>query len=687
MFSHNPHILTAVISTLMAVASASAIGPQQESLGQAKAVASASAIEVSTGRISRAWKWTGAGWLTTAVRDLDGGREYSAPVGFACDWNLPGKLEDKTVGELVDCRITQSDDDGFSSKYLEVVSTVNYPAAALVVQHVIWVYPGATGIRTQLRVKAMDGYKPAGATAADQTVKSFGGTIIRPGARVDLLPLDFSVRNHRRYWGIFNDPGNRLHTSMPMLEEKVIHGFPLFQPEAITWASGEAVDFDGAGVMVVKESPKAVNQMAHLTGGFFSGAQGLQVTGWGLAPEEILPDRFRDSWATWTIVYSGDNDGMQRALKEFDAVRYPVMPERDAIILSNTWGPANPGGAQFTAEDVVLKEIPALAELGVDALQIDDGWQKAGGGPGASNFLPKYTNGWKDIKAAADKHDIRLGLWVAIRNANLDDLKTDIDQLGYVTWKADFDHLANRGDYEARIAKYRAVMKHAWGKTQFTLCPEYDDPRYGWYYCKEYGSIYFQNIQENLPAHLTFVPFQVLRQHWFMAKYFPSNKLQVMLQNPKRVNAGSSDANQHGHGYCFAMGLPFVPCFFQLAENLDAGGKQEIKAIIAAYKNARADIFTSTTYPIGDEPDNASWTGFQMTSTSTANTGHLLVFRELHNPQATAKVRLKFLAGKSLAVTNLLTGENSTLAVAADGTTTFTIPQAADFRLLHYRVR
>jgi len=69
------------------------------------------------------------------------------------------------------------------------------------------------------------------------------------------------------------------------------------------------------------------------------------------------------------------------------------------------------------------------------------------------------------------------------------------------------------------------------------------------------------------------VPYQVLRQRWFMARYFPSNKLQVMLQNPKRVRQDLSDVSQHGHGYCFAMGLPFVPCFFQLARNLDAAGR------------------------------------------------------------------------------------------------------------------
>ncbi len=97
-----------------------------------------------------------------------------------------------------------------------------------------------------------------------------------------------------------------------------------------------------------------------------------------------------------------------------------------------------------------------------------------------------------------------------------------------------------------------------------------------------------------------------------------------MLQNPKRTRKDLSDASQHSHGYCFAMGLPLVPCFFQLAQNLDAEEKQELKTLISAYKQDREDIFTSTTFPIGEEPNNASWTGFQMVSTTKADSGHLL---------------------------------------------------------------
>jgi hypothetical protein len=685
---HSYLITTAIASALslsFLTASETAVGTPATTLGKARVELAKDRIAVSTGSIERVWSWTGKGLITVSLRDVASGKEWAVKPSHACDWDLPGALGDATEGVLLGTESRVTDDDGFSNPHLEVISTIRYEQAKLEIQHVVWAFPDAPGLRVQLRAKALPGFDPKGKPAGETTYIDCGATFPKPSARAEYLPLNFSTRNERLYWGYYNNPGNRHDQSQDMLKEQTVKGWPIFLREDIEWASGAAVQYGDAGVMLVKESPKAVNQPAHYTGAFHANSTGLVSTGWGLTPAEIATDRFRECWANWSIVYQDGDDGMQQALKRFDAARYPVFPKRDMFILSNTWGPANPGGGQFTSEEFVMKEIPALAELGVDVMQIDDGWQKSGGGPGAKDFLPKYKNGWKDIKAACDKYQLRLGLWVAIRNAKLADLKHCLDDLGFISWKADFDHLASRADYEARTGAYREVMKHAWMKNQFSLCPEYGDPRYGWYFAKEYGSIYFQNIQEAKPDHLTMVPFHVLRQHWLMTKYFPANKLQVMLQNPKRVGK-YSDGREHGHGYCFAMGLPFVPCFFQSGQFLDEQGKKELKDLIALYKTCREDLFTSTTYPIGDEPDNASWSGFQMVSTTKPNSGHLLLFRELHNTESTRTIRLKFLAGKKLKIENLRSGESRTVAAGVDGAVEFTIANPADYQLLRYSI-
>lgn len=644
-------------------------------------------ITVGTGKMERQWTWNGNGLVTTSLKDLAAGKEWAVTdTGVTCDWDLPKAITPSSKAEFVSFSVGESDDDGFTSPHLEVITHIRYGTARLEIQHVVWVYPDAPGIRTQLRVKAMDGFVPDGLPGGETKIEYYGHPKSVPSARAEYLPLDFSVRNRRLYWGYYNDPGSRHDQSRDMLKEELITGYPVFQDEDIDWASGIAAEYDGHGVMAVKESHKCANQQGHYTGSFYAGPQGLKVTGWGLKPEEITTDRFRECWANWTIVYSHGNDGMQLALKQFDRARFPVFPERDMMIINDTWGPADPGGHQFAKEEHVLKEIPLLADLGVDVIRIDDGWQIHPWGGDKEIFLPSYPDGWKNVKQACEKNGVKLGLWVAIQRAKQEDLLHNLKEAGVVTWKIDFDHLNDRGAFENRFAKIREVMKASWMRTQFSFCPEYNHPRYGWYYAKEYGSIYFQNIQEALPEHLIMVPYHVLRQNWLMSKYLNGNKIQTLLQNPKRVDGRYSDAPLHSHGYCFAMGIPFVPVFFQSAQFLDGEGRAELKDLIALYKEHRAGIFESYSFPVGETPSNEGWSGFQFVNDGM-DKGYLLLFREIHNKEVKKDIRLKFLAGKTIETKDLKTGVVRKIKISSDGTADFTITDPADFAFLSYTVK
>jgi hypothetical protein len=679
-------LLSAIFFVFVQRSNAQTLPDISQTLNKARIYTRGDSVFVSTGEVERKFYWTGNGLVTDYLKDLISGKLYSNSQGHTkCDWNLQQKDTVPAIGTFISMIANVSDDEGFTNKFIEITTQIRYESLKLEIQHVIWVFPGAPGIRTQLRIKSLDGFEPDKFPFSDSIKKFSGSTQSVPGGRSEYLPLDFSVRNSRRYWGYFNDPGNRHDQSKDMLKEEVVKGYPLFRDEVINWASGIGVEYGDDGVCLIKESNKCVNQQGHDTGSFYSGPNGLSSTGLGLLAEEISRDRFRECWANWTILYRGGNDGMQLAVKRFDRARYPVFPQRDLFILANTWGPANPGGTQFTDEKFILREIPALANLGIDVFQIDDGWQKKETLTNTNEFLPKYTNGWKDIKSLSDRYNIKPGLWVSIREAVIPDLENDLDQLGFISWKADYDHLSSRSDFEKRTGDYRQIMKHSWMKTQFTLCPEYDDPRYGWYYAKEYGSIFFQNVQEALPEHLTMVPYHVLRQHWLMSKYFNGNKLQVMLQNPKRADVSLSDAYLHSHSYCFAMGLPFVPVFFQSAQLLDQEGQKELKQLISIYKKYREDMFSCCSFPVGDIPSNDSWAGFQLVN-EKMNGGYILLFRELHNAEQQKEIGLKFLTNKRIRITNLESGSEMVQKVSETGEAKFSIKDAASYLFLKYSV-
>ena len=73
------------------------------------------------------------------------------------------------------------------------------------------------------------------------------------------------------------------------------------------------------------------------------------------------------------LVYRGGEAGRQRAVIAFQRAIRPYRPGRDGVLLSNTWGAGNRDSRINQA--FLLKEIEAGAKIGVDVIQIDDGWQ------------------------------------------------------------------------------------------------------------------------------------------------------------------------------------------------------------------------------------------------------------------------------------------------------------------------
>ena len=132
------------------------------------------------------------------------------------------------------------------------------------------------------------------------------------------------------------------------------------------------------------------------------------------------------------------------------------------------------------------------------------------------------------------------------------------------------------------------------------------------------------------------------------------------------------------------MGLPFVPEFFQSAQFLDEEGRKELKALIAVYKRHREAIFTSYTFPIGDLPDNASWSGFQMVS-SRSQAGLPADLPRVAQRTAAAEIALKFLAGKTIVLEDLQRrAPGARSRVPDSGLVEFEIGQAPGYRFLKY---
>lgn len=95
-------------------------------------------------------------------------------------------------------------------------------------------------------------------------------------------------------------------------------------------------------------------------------------------------------------------------------------------------------------------------------------------------------------------------------------------------------------------------------------------------------------------------------------------------------------------------------------------------------------MFEGYVFPIGDEPDDRSWTGFQ--NHLEDGSGFLMIFRELNNSQNRKKLNLNFCYGKKIEIKNLISGEKQIMTCDANGGLEFIIENSADFLFLSYKI-
>ena len=146
-------LLLFFIAILIDISAAAQLPKVKANIGKASAKTSGNNLIVSTGKVDRIWRWTGKGLVTTALNNEETGKSWcDLKPALSSDWVFYGFLEG-VKGKITNLEARESDDEGFTSKHLEVSVEVEYPTVGAAVQYRIWAYPDAPGIRTQVWVK------------------------------------------------------------------------------------------------------------------------------------------------------------------------------------------------------------------------------------------------------------------------------------------------------------------------------------------------------------------------------------------------------------------------------------------------------------------------------------------------------------------------------------------------------
>lgn len=530
--------------------------PINLSFAAAKAFTDADRLVVTTGRMRRQWQWTDAGFATIEVTTLPAAGAATAATTL-CDWQLPDGRE--PAGAVLHSLSAAIDDDqGFTSRHIRLSAEIHYPADDLAIRWTLWVWPDAPGLRTQLAARLLT---PPGEPRP---------TDVRADSRVDRLPITDPAAQ-RRFFGYYNDTQHRNDTHLDILQEDVV-AYPLCGPEWCDWASACCIERPDASFALVKESHKCVNQAGHVTGGFTCDpARGLLCTGWGLHPHELSAADFTPAWATWSLAWTGGDLARQIAFKTFDRLRFPIHPQRQLLVMSNTWGSRDTGPESRLAatEPSVLAEIEAASELGVELLQIDSGWQVPPGAvacrPGANGWHPhpeSYPRGWTPVRDLARAKDLRLGLWAIATEIPLEQLKESFAAAGFIHYKLDFAHLVSRAAIDALMCKVRHFITATCHAARVNWDVTENAPRFGYFFAREYGPVWLENRKPRFPLSAVYRPHTVLRDLWQISRYINPSHFQCPIQNVALTDPVRSDAHLHPQTYAAAIALMAIPLYF-----------------------------------------------------------------------------------------------------------------------------
>lgn len=761
---------------------------------QAYAVTKGNLLIVSTGVVERCWKWTGNGLITVGLKDENGTDWAEKGSQEVSDWKAPNLMNKNDYARILGIQAGISDDQGFTSQHLEVVVEMEYVLSKVKIKYVIWAYPGARGLRTQLWIKG-EGYseknrdinRPIMEPVKDNqlhcirlhrldatkaytlnfSTKAHASTVkpelqfrtidgettingladllvqedekhhhnhiakmytitipesIRPDGscevlitvpnhanfiseiwlneekgssglqnivaymnvdsaltnepnprednRVDYIPIKVKEQSKFRAIGYYNDTQHRNTPETPAIREEVI------QTPSVDWASIFCIEDDRGGLAMVKESHKCVNQSGVNTGEFCISEDGLHNTGWGLSFSELDPQQYKWCWASWIVLYDGSELGRQNAIKQFDRLRFPVNAERDMWVLTCTWGHSLHArdGRNYATEKEVLKEMEAASNMGIDMVLIDDGWQvsleaenwKPDGNQGWKPHPQVYPEGWKHVVAKKKALNLRLGLWGVAQHIPLEDMVWNWKQIQMNQLKLDFASLNNHTALSDLINKVRTFMLQTNRRCIISWDTTENAARYGYYWAREYGNVHFMNRKHKNPDNVVYIPWLALRDFWHLAHYQNLNKWQLTIHNPEVVDREKSDAYLYSPAYCVATALMGTPQFMALPSYYSDASRKEIKRLLDVYKKHRDEIFHSDVYPVGEEPTNHSWSGFQAWDVSK-NQGYVTIFRERLNKETNKEIPLNYMEkGMHIKITDLLNEETQEI-VAGDG--------------------
>ena len=409
---------------------------------------------------------------------------------------------------------------------------------------------------------------------------------------------------------------------------------------AALWALEDAVS--GRGTVFVRRAPlphaRIDPQMADF--GFDARRRWFKVydTGYPLA----------------RLPYEGGAVGRTKALQDWQRSVRPYVSGRDGLFLCNTWGDRNRDTR--INEGFLLDEVKAAAELGVEVVQVDDGWQSGKSmnsafakGKGVWNgywatspdfWTPdpkRFPRGLSFVTKAAARMGVRFGLWFGPDSSNdAANWERDADWLlklhrecGVDYFKLDSMKTTGELSLSRQGKLFDKVMNGSNGKVVIDMDVT-AEKRPGYFGMMSAGPLFVENRYTD---YVTYWPHLTLRALWSLSAVIDPLRLRMEVLNPMRNRGKYGDDPLAPAAYpvetLFAIVMPTSPLGWFEVQNLDDAVVAAWKPLVAVWKRERDLMADCNVLPVGACPDGLSWTGFVFTPRTDGNPGYGLFFHEL----------------------------------------------------------
>lgn len=619
-------------------------------------------LRIGSSLIERSWSFAQGKPVSLSIRDKQNKKEWLKAEPQAAAFEFPWLPASSKPASISITSFTD-DDYGIARKHLRADIDMQFGGFDRIVRFTVRVYPSRAFIRTEITLLPK-GYASDKDGISVQTA---------PSDSTGSSPASFQLDDNNKQLAVTaNDYCDRLelgelHCSWETVSfrDQTDTNNNLVSKDSGLLYRSEKRSLRGnilllknslhrSGLVLIKESATPLGHLQDRATDFQFQGLALSVIGSGISADDLLQQDEVTAYGTTVGVYDGEAYSGYKLIDEYHRSLRDHKPDRDSFIMSNTWGDRSKDGR--VCEEFLLAELQVAAELGMDIVQIDDGWQKgvtsnsvhaqaaggrwsdyySGGGDFWSVHPERFPQGLAPIVELARQLDIKLGLWYSPDSANdYANWEKDVGSLlrlhreyDICTFKLDGIDIRSKVGEARLLGILRQVIQETRGQVDFNLDTT-AQRRFGYMGNTQYGNIFLENRYTDWR---NYYPHWSLRNVWTLTPYVSATKLQIEFLNVNRNKEQYSNdplaPTACGQVYSFAVTAFTNPLAWMELTALDASQTASLGAAIRALKPHHKQILAGHILPIGEEPKGTSWTGLQ--SITGSNSGYILVFRELN---------------------------------------------------------